>query len=380
MLKIGILTFHGSYNYGAFLQACSLCTRLNMEEFISAEIIDFTMPIALRGYYLKNWSFPVRVKHFSTVFFQKQLIKAFQRGRKKIAGLLSKDVLYSNNIKEFQKYVYGKYDVIIAGSDEIWKLDGERGFPSPYWLVGDLGCGKFSYAASSRSDWESLPAYKIDRIQKLLSEFELISVRDKITYNMVAKCMSNSSNVRLDCDPSFLYRFPIEQSDELLKKKARISNHKKNIVIMCDNKDFISQFRRTINKREFNLIAVYKRHKGCISVADLDPFEWLDIISHADLVIASFFHAICYSIVYNTPFIALGTDRKKSKLEELLLNTEFEERYFNVTGLEMVDWNKVINDSMHKVDFSAFVDRQNCRFNDYLNELELYHKRKEHEN
>ena len=127
-------------------------------------------------------------------------------------------------------------------------------------------------------------------------------------------------------------------------------------------------------------LSVYKRHKGCISVADLDPFEWLDIISHADLVIASFFHAICYSIVYNTPFIALGTDRKKSKLEELLLNTEFEERYFNVTGLEMVDWNKVINDSMHKVDFSAFVDRQNCRFNDYLNELELYHKRKEHEN
>ena len=43
-MKVGILTFHRSLNYGAFLQAVCLCERLNQEKDISAEIIDFDMP------------------------------------------------------------------------------------------------------------------------------------------------------------------------------------------------------------------------------------------------------------------------------------------------------------------------------------------------
>ena len=42
-MKIGILTFHRSVNYGAYLQAMALCKRLNCEPDITAEIIDFRM-------------------------------------------------------------------------------------------------------------------------------------------------------------------------------------------------------------------------------------------------------------------------------------------------------------------------------------------------
>ena len=42
-IKVGILTFHRAYNYGAYLQACALCNRLNQEEDIECEIIDFRM-------------------------------------------------------------------------------------------------------------------------------------------------------------------------------------------------------------------------------------------------------------------------------------------------------------------------------------------------
>ncbi len=45
MIKVGILTYHRSCNYGAHLQALSLCLRLNDEGDINAEIIDFRMKV-----------------------------------------------------------------------------------------------------------------------------------------------------------------------------------------------------------------------------------------------------------------------------------------------------------------------------------------------
>ena len=42
-MKVGILTYHRSVNYGAYLQALALCKKLNCEQDISAEIIDFRM-------------------------------------------------------------------------------------------------------------------------------------------------------------------------------------------------------------------------------------------------------------------------------------------------------------------------------------------------
>ena len=42
-IRIGTLTFHRAVNYGAYLQACALCNRLNQEADIDCEIIDFCM-------------------------------------------------------------------------------------------------------------------------------------------------------------------------------------------------------------------------------------------------------------------------------------------------------------------------------------------------
>ena len=56
-MKVGILTFHRSVNYGAYLQALALCKKLNCEQDISAEIIDFRMKCDERHY---KYSFQTR--------------------------------------------------------------------------------------------------------------------------------------------------------------------------------------------------------------------------------------------------------------------------------------------------------------------------------
>ncbi|MCD7893356.1 MAG: hypothetical protein LUG60_06600 [Erysipelotrichaceae bacterium] len=55
-MKIGILTYVHAVNYGAVLQAYALCKRLNEENDIEAELIDFRMKKEIK-YYVKETLF-----------------------------------------------------------------------------------------------------------------------------------------------------------------------------------------------------------------------------------------------------------------------------------------------------------------------------------
>ena len=366
--NIGILTYHGSYNYGAFLQAFSLCSRLNQEPGIHAEIIDYNMPSALRMYDPAYWSLLKKASRFRTLWFQYGIRKAFSRGREKLGALLSEASLLSDDVEAFTKYVYGKYDVIIAGSDEIWKLQGVRGFPSAYWLPGDLGCKKVSYAASSRSDWHGLTEQMDETLKRLLDDFELVSVRDQLTYDMAAHYIGDS-RVRLDCDPSFLYKKAVDAGGAVLKKKARIDDAKKTVVLMLDDRQLADQIVGELGRDRYNLVSVFKKNGGCVNIADLDPFEWLELIAGADFVISSFFHATCYSIIYDTPFLALGTPKKRSKLEELLVGSELSGHYVPVDAASKYDWESLIQMNGDTTGFQGFAERQRVGFDDYLKRL-----------
>ena len=149
-IKVGIMTFWGPTNYGAFLQAYALSNALNNEVGIEAELINFRMQKEVDNY--------LRLVHFEKnipkVLFNIKRKKMFENCRELLT--LSNGEVISDVIEDFIKYVHGKYDVIVAGSDEIWKIDGMRGFPTPYFLLGDLKCRKMSYAASGRTSFMTL--------------------------------------------------------------------------------------------------------------------------------------------------------------------------------------------------------------------------------
>lgn len=313
MLKIGILTYHRAINYGAFLQAYGLCQRLNEESDIKAEIIDFHMEKEKRFYNFSDRRLRWKIRRFLTVLFKKMLSNNFRRSLKSMT--LSSSYLMSDSIEEFQKFVKGKYDVIIAGSDEIWKVDSFRGFPTPYWLPGDLGCKKISYAASSRSNFSKLNEKNKIKIKKYLEDFSYISVRDQVTYENIAKYIKPNVNMGIFSDPSFVYDYKQsgQRGRNLLIQRANLDPKKKIAVIMLSDKEVANQIKKELSD-EYQLVAVFERHLFYKNLYNLNPFEWLDVIAGVDLVCASFFHAICFSIICNTSFLAFNVDNKASKL------------------------------------------------------------------
>lgn len=376
-MKVGILTYHRVLNYGAFLQAVCLCRRLNAEKDISAEIIDYDMPSAQNAYkQLTEISVKKQIKYLADLLLKKDytvvldLSEAFQRGYEKAEALLSEDSLISDDIDAFSAFVKGKYDVIISGSDEIWKIKPVRGFPNPYFLPGDLACRKFSYAVSARMDFDTLPKDQHAELNGFLKDYEFISVRDELTYNAVQKEGIPEEKMMRSCDPSFLYDFPENDItvQELLKGRCRLDPRKK-ILVLADIHRKTAESLISQVSGEYNVISTVLKNPKCISLSDLDPFEWRLLISKADMVVSSLYHGVCFSIANNTPFLAVAREDKKSKLQELLCNTELEDRYIEEARVPTLDWKKTLAHAAETSDFRGFVQRQRKDFDFFIKKL-----------
>ena len=326
-MKIGILTYHRAKNYGAFLQAYGLCQRLNQEPDIDAEIIDFHMKKETDSYYHRRRNVSLAwlrylkwlLLNFKTFLFEKRMYPKFDEAVTKLP--LSSEHVCSNEIAAFQKLVKDQYDLIIVGSDEVWKADAYRGFPTPYWLPGDLGCIKVSYAASSRTDFSKLGEDVIEEIAGYLNDFSYISVRDSMTKFNIDKYIHPAAEVVQYSDPSFVYDYhpDPERGRALLRDRAKADPGKKICIVMIGkaNAAVTEQIRRELSD-EYQMIAVFERHDSYNNLWNLDPFDWVDVIAAADLVCASFFHAVCFSIICHTQFLAFNVDNKISKLYDVL--------------------------------------------------------------
>lgn len=371
-MKVGILTYHHAYNYGAYLQACALCGRLNQTEQVEAEIIDYFMIKEVMKYDVNTYSLKRKIVQIlkGKYFFNTAIGKSFELAQNDDIMHKSSDSLVSDSVDDFCRFIAGKYDAIVVGSDEIWKVNNFRGFPNPYWLVGVKNVRKLSYAASARVEFDKVmnkADYKL--MVKSLREFDFIGVRDQFTFDEIKKAADKSQTVAMCADPSFLYDFktPSESIIKRISSRKGFIKGKKTFMVMVDDENTAMQIREQL-KGKCNLVSVFKPYKGYINVPDLKPLEWLKLIQESDFIIASFFHAICFSIINNKPFLALGTAGKKSKLTELLSTDELLRHYVETDG-KTPDYVALIKKNMRKADYSEFVAEKRKSFDDFLKAL-----------
>ena len=207
-------------------------------------------------------------------------------------------------------------------------------------------------------------------LERAVNDFYYVGVRDQKTYTEVDRALKEHSKIHMCCDPSFLYDFnlPNISVDDICHKK--LDKNKKTILVMTElTGDTIAEDIYAQTKGQYNLISVFNKHKGYINLADITPLEWLKLIKDVDLVISSFFHAICFSIVLNTPFIACGTSGKSSKLSELLAEDNLKSHYLEETDYSNANWNKLIALHMTGIDFSEYVHKCRNGFLPFINML-----------
>lgn len=375
-MKIGILTYHSSHNYGAFLQAYALSHALSERTKNEVEIINYSMSKASRVNKNNIW---FNKRHLKSLAYNLERYKMFNVSINKYHKL-STSRLESDNLLEFCSWVDTQdYDAIIVGSDEVWKLDGYRGFPNPYWLPGVLNCKKLSYAASSRTEDKNISPEVRNEISHLLESFSYIGVRDIVTKNLIEDIVGSNKQCHLNCDPTFAYDFIINKDSDkwFVQKKFRINSNKKCIALMIGVPDLAYQIIKRY-KNKYDFISLYNYYEGTKGYAVLDPFEWIRAISGVDGLITTFYHGMLFAIKADTPFLAIE-NRKLGKIEysksyDLLYRYKLtNDRFSNIDDKEL--FNKIenlfleIEDTKNEQDFSHIRQEERKLFDSFLEEL-----------
>lgn len=328
-MKIGILTYHSSHNYGAFLQAYALCNALSEKTGNEVEIINFSMEKAENMYkeIAEGKGFSIEKKKYL-----RDRAKMFETSSLKYHKL-SGERFSTDDIADFAKWIHGRYDAIVAGSDEIWVLNGFRGFPNPYWLPDVCNCQKLSYAASSRTEPTEVTDDIRLKLYEYLQSFGYIGVRDQVTKELIENIIGKDERVHLNCDPTFAYDFHTskEIGKQLIKDKFGIKDNRKCIALMIHNVELARNIIKTYSK-DFNFISLYDYHHGTKGFAVLDPFEWIQAIAGADGLITNYFHGMVFAIKNNTPFIIFESrtisNIRYSKSYDLLKRNGLEKHFF----------------------------------------------------
>lgn len=325
--RIGILTYHRSHNYGAFMQAYSLVTHLqNQFPDCRIEIVDY---ISKQVYLLYNKSTYNFIKLIieadglrrKATFLRQMLdfmrnrlrgITVSQPGERQFKEALrfiplSDSFIVTDNAEKVFDYIQNQYDIIIVGSDAVfnWQI---RKFPTPYFLARKMSLKKMSYAASSYGqDYMKISNKQRQYVAAAWSDFDYLGVRDKPTEDIV-NLLCNKECCHHNCDPTvFLDMEALPVDVEKLRDKltAQGADLQRPIIgIMAQG--WLAKHVRGLVGDQHQIISVfnYSEHAD-VNLLDITPFEWAAVFSLFDLTITHYFHGNMLSLKNGTPAIVV---------------------------------------------------------------------------
>ena len=337
MKKIGILTFHRSINYGAFMQSYSLAQQLIRRYGRIVEVVDFEKASKHYAYHAKQGLFRIIV---------------YGNGRDIMRGRFQDDLsllplsdhsLITDDYDQVLRYIEGRYDIVIVGSDAVWAYNKGLGLKNPYWLFGDsLQCDKYSYAASAFSlDQSKLSDEEKEYIGDCLKSFSYIGVRDQETENLVKTCLPEARVFR-NCDPTVLLEKPNEEKAQKVFDKFHLNPRKKLVTIMMGlYEPIIYEVLKKLGKDDFQYVYLYRRMKARERffpwtprfLYNLSPYEWYHLFGNSFLNFTSYFHGTLLALKSETPTIAFDTCPIEgayiSKINQLMLDFGLDAFYNN---------------------------------------------------
>ncbi|WYM02899.1 MAG: polysaccharide pyruvyl transferase family protein [Gloeotrichia echinulata CP02] len=322
-LKIGIITYHFTINYGATLQAYALSDFL-MKHGYDVEFIDYR-PKSVRLedrrylYPKRSWLNPIRIiearkKNLNMNLFVEKNLKLSQ-----------KRFDTSDSLNEYKH----SYDVVICGSDEIWNINSPRGLDTPYFLdfLSGKDARKVSYAASFGSTI-NLGLHK-EKIYDFLSDFHVISVRDNNSLSLINQ---ENFNITKVVDPTLLGNY------EDIIKPPNIKHKYILVYGLLDQKE--AQYVKILADQEgLDIISIGSRQRKYLTpflklnIFDIAPESWLGYFYNASFVATKFFHGVLFSLIFNKQFIVFSHPQKTVKVKDILNPLGLESRLLDLSEI-----------------------------------------------
>jgi hypothetical protein len=322
-LKIGILTYHFSNNYGALFQAYGLKNFLtelghdvnfvnyhpdHIETGGDLNINNIFKKSGLKVIYLKLTS--LKEKYFGN----KNIKEGFYNFRKDFLGIKGKEYKTLLDIEKAKL----EYDILICGSDQIWNPSEHFGVDPVYFLDFNTISKKIikiSYAPSFGKS--NLDEKYYAQLKKLVNRLDYISVREKSGVDILKQL--TKKDISLVPDPTVL----ISDYKKIMKKYDDIADD----YIFCyylRSRENIGEVSEYIAQQfKYKIYSPHNSHRRWKEIGETVypcPRQWLDLLFNSKIVITNSFHGTMLSILLNKPFIVVGIAGEKAKYNERVQN------------------------------------------------------------
>ena len=314
-MKIGILTYHRSNNYGALLQAVALRKVLS-DMGHEVTFVDYWPPYHRHMYEAFSIA-SLKYRNFrGNVSYIKYCLINYISRKKRIKRF---GAFIDHYIEPFISSMNDKYDIIVHGSDQIWRKQPEiKAYNPVYFGKHNISAkSKISYAASMGSIAQTEEDKMI--VKSYLSNLDKISVREDNLKELVQEL---GFNCELHVDPvllldktqwNSLVPMTVEFSDEYI------------LYYCCQHNAFdISEIRRFAEKRQLKLIILYGKdfNKDTIDeIAVANSQDFLNLIRGAKFIFTSSFHGLAFSLIFQKQFFA-SFSYNSGRAESLLLQLD----------------------------------------------------------
>jgi len=354
-MRISILTFCKTINYGAALQCYALSTYLKSQGH-RVSIINLELPSnnsngkkrsllrrivskiirTARDLIISKPNVTGEYERYKTssdkyIIYEKETWKLFNDfSENRIGGFTSLFTSYED-IKDS----YPQADLYIVGSDQVWNPQITGRNVLLYFFSFLNNEPRISYAASfGGSEQIDFGEDGTIEVKRLLSKFNAISVRDHIGLNIMNQQFNLPSRQVVDptllLDPS-LYAELADESKE-------------------DAKGYLYEYKYIINDSWVNQIKEIASHlnlkvRSDGEFIDLDEFEyhpvqsiqgWLKVIKTADFIVSDSFHCTIFCILFKKRFVTTpsykgGEGRMLSLLKDLGIENRF---FYNIADIQ----------------------------------------------
>jgi polysaccharide pyruvyl transferase WcaK-like protein len=329
-VRVGILTLHCGANYGAVLQAYAL-SRAVRELGHEVEVVDYRTQTGVAHYRRERLPINPETRRLQPLFAA-HARKAWKNDR----FIEHRTPLSPDSFRSPAELVAyrNRYDVAVAGSDQIWDLTTERGLETCFFLdwADPATTARVSYGPSVGTT-TSLGEHE-DVLAPLLRSFASVSVRDDPSAAVVAQAIGSPPEKVLD--PTFLVDF-----DDVLRRPRRRRRPHLALYGYVRNQKVLAQIRRVADERGLDVVSLGFRNPSSRARIGLGPDEWLGELAAAEYVVTSFYHGLVFALRFGRPFTVLPREGKAHKVNDLLGIAGLEGRTDLDDHAAPIDWDAV---------------------------------------
>ena len=340
-MKIGILTFHASHNYGSMLQNYAL-QRFLISEGHAVETINLRNERQRRFY-----NHPFQIGRTSPSIWKmlcrlrdpKWLIAEFRRWYifedfLKHYLILSKEYDDWSMIKDDLPNM--RYDAIITGGDQIWSVFATD-FDWSYFLPGDISpIKKISYSPSFGS---SIPQIQDDRklvlrIKECLERYDFLSVRETdasfFLHNLLGR------DIAVVMDPVVLLDSSayLELIGEAIIKEPYVFYYSPYYSLSNTPSDDSEEIAVELaGQLGLKIVTSYPRYgrRAVMSSVVAGPIEFLNLIYHAQVVVGKSYHLVVLSLMFHKEFATINFK------DDVRVNALLDQFQFSGRNIESAD-------------------------------------------